>query len=74
MGSNHDRVKPMTYKIDDCHFLAMCLALLGEGKDCLAHCQDNVIEWDTRSLCSQPSLPVGSTINVSMSADCPDMT
>ena len=29
MGSNPGRVKPMSYKIDTCHFLARCLALLG---------------------------------------------
>ena len=27
--SNHGRVKPMTYQIDTCRFLARCLALLG---------------------------------------------
>ncbi len=29
VGSNPGRVKPMTYKIDICHFLARCSALLG---------------------------------------------
>ena len=28
-GSNLGRVKPMTYKIATCHFLARCSALLG---------------------------------------------
>ena len=27
------QVKPMTYQIDTCRFLARCLALLGNGKD-----------------------------------------
>ena len=29
MGSSPSRVKPMTYKIDTCHLLARCSALLG---------------------------------------------
>ena len=29
VGSNPGLVKPMTYKIDTCGFLARCLALLG---------------------------------------------
>ena len=29
VGSNPGRVKPMTYQIDTCHFLAKCSALLG---------------------------------------------
>ena len=45
------RVKPMTYQIDACRFLASCSALLREGKDLLASCQDNVTEWDIRSWC-----------------------
>ena len=36
-------------KIDTYCFLAQCSALLGEGKDWLAQCQDNVTEWDIRS-------------------------
>ena len=39
------RVKPMTYQIDTCYFLAWCSALIGLGKDWLAQCWDNVIEW-----------------------------
>ena len=34
--------------IDTCHFLARCMAVLGEGKDWFAQCLDNVIEWDIR--------------------------
>ena len=30
------RVKPMTYNIDTCRFLAKCSALLGQGKDPLS--------------------------------------
>ena len=55
----HDQVKPMTYKIDTCHFLAMCLALLGYGKDWLAQYQDNDTEWDTRSMSQWHCFPVG---------------
>ena len=29
VGSNPSRVKPMTYQIDTCRFLARCSALLG---------------------------------------------
>ena len=39
------------FKIDTCHLLAKHSALLGQGKDQLAQCQDNVTEWDTRSWC-----------------------
>ena len=41
----HGQVKPMTYKIDSCHFVARHLALLGYGKDWLAQCQNNVTEF-----------------------------
>ena len=44
-----DRVKQMTYKIDTCCFLAWCSVLIGEGKDSLVYCQDNVTEWDIMS-------------------------
>ena len=47
----HGRVKPMTYKIDTCRFQARCSGLLGYGKGWLVQCQDNVTEWDIRSLC-----------------------
>ena len=46
------QVKPMTYKIDTCHYLAWCSALIGYGKDWLTQCQNNAIEWDTGSWCS----------------------
>ena len=38
----HVPVKPMTLKIDTCRFLAYRLALLRQGKEWLAQCQDNV--------------------------------
>ena len=44
------RVKPLTYKIDTCQTLAKHLTLLGSGTDWLVQCQDNVTEWDIRSL------------------------
>ena len=39
-------VKPMTYKIDTCRFLAGRLALIGYGEDWLAQCQNNVCDGD----------------------------
>ena len=36
------RVKAMTYKMYKCCFLAFHLELIGESKDWLAQCQDNV--------------------------------
>ena len=53
------RVKPMTYNIDTCHFLAWREALLGYGKDWLGQCQDNVTEWDIGQWYWQPDFPVG---------------
>ena len=41
---NSGQVKPVTYKIDTCRFVARCSALLGQGKDWLALCQDNLTE------------------------------
>ena len=38
-------------KFDTCHFLARHSALLGDGKDQLVWCQDNMTEWDIRSWC-----------------------
>ena len=48
------RVKPMTFKIDTCHFLAYRLALIGWNKDSLAQCQDNVTQWDIGSWYERP--------------------
>ena len=48
-GLKPGRVKPMTLKNDTCCFLARRLALLGKGKDWLAHCQDNVTELNITS-------------------------
>ena len=62
------QVKPMMYKIDTRYFLAWCSALLGYGKDWLAQCQDNVVEWDIRSLCWQPDFPVEQRYKANMSA------
>ena len=57
----------MTYKIDACHFLASCLALLGQDKDWLGQCQDNVSEWDIKSWCYGPGFPLGQHYEVVMS-------
>ena len=46
------------FQIDTCHFLAWRSALLGWGKDWLAECQDTVTEWDIRSWCQWPGVPV----------------
>ena len=48
MGTNPGRVKTKDFNIDTCRFLARRSALLGEGKDWLAQCQDNITEWDIR--------------------------
>ena len=64
------QVKPVTYKVDTCHFLAWCLALIGYGKDWLAQCQDNGTEWDIRSWCQQSDFPVGQYYKVVMSVHC----
>ena len=47
-GLDSSRVKPVTL-IDNCHFLARHLVLLGMGKDWFVQCQDKVTEWDIRS-------------------------
>ena len=44
-------VKSMTYQIDTCRFIALYSALLGDAKDWLVQCQENVTEWDIRSWC-----------------------
>ena len=46
-------------KIDTCRLLARCLALLGQNKDWLVHCQDNVTEWGIGSRYWWPGFPVG---------------
>ena len=51
VGLNPCRVRPLTYKIDTSQFLARCSALLEQGKDWVAQCQDNVTEWNIRSWC-----------------------
>ena len=61
-------IQPDDLNIDTCHFLARCLALLGQGKDWLAQCQDNVTEWDIR--CWQLGLPVQQHYTIDMSVHC----
>ena len=58
------RVKPLTYKIDTCHFLAWLLLLIGYGNDWLTECQDNV----TGIL--GHDFPLGLHYKVAMSAYC----
>ena len=53
-------MKPMTYEIDTCRFLAWRLPLIGKGKGWFAQCEDNVPEWDIGSLARWPNFPVGA--------------
>ena len=59
-------------KIDTYRFLARAMTISWKGQDWIAQvqCQDNVTEWDIRSLCSEPGLPVGQHYPVAMSAHC----
>ena len=61
------RFKTMTYKIDIYRFLVWYSALLGEGKNVLAQCQDNVNEWDIGSGYCQSDFLVGQHYKVTMS-------
>ena len=79
VSSSSGRVKPMTYNIDTCCFLAKCSALLGQGQDWLAQCQDTVTEWGIGSWCWRPGFPVEQHYKVAMSdksqvRTCPDIT
>ena len=47
----------MTYKIDTWRFLAKCATLLGQGKDQLTQCQDNVTEQGIGLWCWWPDFP-----------------
>ena len=60
VGLNSGRLKPMTWKIYSCHFLARHLALLGYSKDWLVQCQDN----------GAGGLPVGQHYKATMSVHC----
>ena len=64
------RVKPMTYKIASCRFLARQSILVGHGKDWLAQCQDTVTGWDIRLWDQLPDFPVGKDYKMTMSAHC----
>ena len=57
-------------KIDTCHSLTWRSALLGQDKDWFAQCKDNVTEWDSRSWCWQPGVPLRQCYEVTMSAHC----
>ena len=68
-------------KIDTRRFLARRSALLGYEKDWLVQCQNNVTEWDIRSWCWQPGLPVFQHYEIMMNVQSqvgthpgPDMT
>ena len=68
--SNPGWVKINDLKIDTYRFLVSRLALLGLGKDWLAHGQDNVTEWDVRSWCGWPGFPVEQHYYVIISVHC----
>ena len=68
------RVKPITYQIYTCPFLARHSTLLEYGKDWLAQCQDNVTEWDIGAWYQQPDFRVWQHYKVTMSVHCLDMT
>ena len=63
--SNQQLIKMYT-----CQFLAKCSVLLGEDKDWLTQCQDKVTDWDIKSWCWRPGVPVGQQYKVAMSAHC----
>ena len=52
------QINPMTYKIDTCHFLVWCSALIGLAKDWFAQCQENMMECGNLSWCQRPDFPV----------------
>ena len=70
MSSNPSRVKPMTYKIDTCYYLAWYLALIVWDKDWLAQYQDNMTDWDIGSWCQPVDLTVGQHNKIAISARC----
>ena len=61
------QVKPITYTIYTCRFLARRSALLGSDKDWLGRCQANVTEW---RWCWQSGFPMGQHYKVAVSALC----
>ena len=58
------------FKFDTCRSLAWHSTLLGWGKDWLVQCQNNVTEWDSRSWCWWPGVPVTQYYKVAMSTHC----
>ena len=57
-------------KLDTCRSLAWCLILLGYGKDWFVQCPDNGTEWDSRSQCQWPGVPIRQSSKFAMSAHC----
>ena len=66
----HNNVKPITYQIYTCHFLAWCFALIGYGKGWLAQYQKNVTEWDIMAWGQWSDFPVGQHYKVTMNVHC----
>ena len=69
-SSNPSRVKPVTYKIDTCHYLAWRLVLIGYDNDWLVQYKDNVTEWDTGLLCWLTGLSVEQHYKVVIYVHC----
>ena len=69
-STNPCRVKPITHKSDTCHFLAQRSALLAQGNEWLAQCQDNVTGWDIGSWCCWSDFPMGQHHKVVMCVYC----
>ena len=57
-------------KIYTCRFLVRRSTLLGRGKNLLAQCQDNVLEWDIKSWHWWPNFPVWIHYKVASGAHC----
>ena len=64
------QVKPMSYKMYARHFQAWYLALVVQGKDWSARCQDNATASDNGSLCQWLDFPVGQYNKVAISVHC----
>ena len=63
------RVKPMTSKIQTCHFLTLS-ALVGSLRDWLPVWWGNVTGWDIISWYWWPDFPMEQRYKVAMSAHC----
>ena len=60
----------MAYQTDTCRYLPQRSTLIGYDNNWFAQYQANVTEWDIRSCCWQPDLPLGQHYNVAMRVQC----